>query len=299
MEIKYYNQTEFFKHVMLEDGAISLATGSEPLGATVSITDRTDFYKRIKFDENGNLLVKIAGSAPPTVWSPASLTNLADWWSADTGVSLSGSLVNSWTGLNSNVLSPNNTSQKATFASSDSDMNSNPAIWINPSSVGSDVGYKGIIDAGVVSKTVIMPIYTKANINETSYLMLNSQIILANRMAFIDNPDFVWRYTDGINGQIYDSLGVSDNPGTFLLLMMQYVPGTSGKWFASNSSTFATAVNQNFTSSENLKDLEIGGYAGAIGSSSFKTSEVILINGIPTSEEITNLQSYFATKYGV
>jgi hypothetical protein len=179
-------------------------------------------------------------------------------------------------------------------------MNSNPTIWINPSSVGSDVSYRSVIDAGTVSKTVIMPIYTKANITETSYLMINNNPgSLGNRIAFIDNTDYVYRYTDGLGGSSYTSLGVSDNPGTFLLLMIQYVPGSSARWFASNSSTFGTLSEFGISASDNLLGLEVGGYSDVIGSSSFKTSEVILINGIPTSEEITNLQSYFATKYGV
>jgi hypothetical protein len=64
MEIQYSNRTEFFKHILIEEsgleqGAVNLALGTEPLGAVVDIVDRTDFYKRIKFDENGNLLVKI------------------------------------------------------------------------------------------------------------------------------------------------------------------------------------------------------------------------------------------------
>lgn len=64
MEIQYFNRAEFFKHVMIEEsgleqGAVYLAEGSESLGSVVDITDRTDFYNRIKFDENGNLLVKI------------------------------------------------------------------------------------------------------------------------------------------------------------------------------------------------------------------------------------------------
>ena len=60
MEQQYFNRTEFFKHVMIDNtGAVSIATGAEPLGATVSVINRTDFYNRIKFDENNNLLVKV------------------------------------------------------------------------------------------------------------------------------------------------------------------------------------------------------------------------------------------------
>jgi hypothetical protein len=64
MEIKYYNQTEFFKHALLEEsgleqGALYVKEGSEPIGSPIEVIDRTDFFKKIKFDENGNLLVKI------------------------------------------------------------------------------------------------------------------------------------------------------------------------------------------------------------------------------------------------
>jgi hypothetical protein len=64
MEIQYSNRTEFFKHILIEEsgleqGAVYVALGTEPLGSVVDITDRTDFYNKVKFDENGNLLVKI------------------------------------------------------------------------------------------------------------------------------------------------------------------------------------------------------------------------------------------------
>jgi len=73
MEIQYFNRAEFFNHVMIEEigteqGSILVKEGSEPIGSIVEITDMTDFYKRVKFDENGNLLVKVITFEPVYPW---------------------------------------------------------------------------------------------------------------------------------------------------------------------------------------------------------------------------------------
>lgn len=239
-------------------------------------------------------------------WTPASLSNLYDWWTPSTGVSLSGSNVLTWTGYNGTVLSPVTAGNYATYSASDAAWNNKPSILINPSNAGGEWGYRNnALTTSVSSKTVIAVAKMITLKDETSFTMLLGQ----------NGPRFatIWRttgnelfgYSDGLGAQTYTTLGVSNADGSYIFSLSEYyVNGSAIKWYASNTSTLGTVKKTLSSVTANyafFDTINLGGYqpVANLGCSRFSVVELIYVNGILSAGELSNLETYINTNYGI
>jgi hypothetical protein len=79
----------------------------------------------------GNVEVNPGSTAAPSLWTPADLSNLYIWWSADTGITTSGTNVTSWVskaGVISRTLTQVAGTTATVYNSSDSSFNNKPTV---------------------------------------------------------------------------------------------------------------------------------------------------------------------------
>jgi hypothetical protein len=245
-----------------------------------------------------------AGSTGPTPsWTPADFTNLWDWWTASTGVNTSGGYVDSWDGYNGNSLVPFNGAFKATYSASDANFDNQPSVRINPTFAGTDCGYYTPLDGIALDGTVLMV----ARMN-TKYIS-DYTCLWANSMS----SDRYTMFTEGggdrylyYNSQASPQSGLNGSNctnGEYMFLRGDYNYTTGDtNFYQSNTNTFTNLIgslNPTVGHNYNIANLTLGSYYGIYGTTSdFTVVEFIKIDGIPTSTEISNFETYLANKYG-
>lgn len=73
------------------------------------------------------------GATPPPAWSPADLPGAYIWFRADSGITTTGGLVDTWTDIINGKILTNATSDKFSYNSSDVNFNGQPSIQYNKS----------------------------------------------------------------------------------------------------------------------------------------------------------------------
>jgi hypothetical protein len=121
--------------------------------------------------------------------------------------------------------------------------------------------------------------------------------------TLLGSANTLWGYTDGLgyNGN-YTTLGVSAVAPSYIFNEIVYKPSsTLLEWYGSNTSTLGSVKKQLTAASSTgiLNEVQIGSYFGTIQTPSMSVVEVITINGLITPSDLTNLQSYFNTTYGI
>lgn len=245
----------------------------------------------------------------PSVWSPAQITGLNDWWSSSFGVTLTGSSVSSWQGYNGNQFTPYNPSRLALYTASDPNWLANPSITINPLNLGG-VGNGYVAPTNIVSASVLSTFVVARIINLTDetplLLMLNNTPPNYPRIASLwrtAGPNQIYGYTDGMGyAANYTTLGVNDAAGSYMFNSLVYDPSnTLLEWYASNTSTLGPVRKQLTAASSTriLNEIQLGEYFGILNSSRFSVVEVISVNGIISNPDLVNLQNYINSKYGI
>jgi hypothetical protein len=245
-------------------------------------------------------------TSSPIPWTPASLSNLNDWWSTSFGVVLSGLNVDAWTGYNGKNFTPYNASNKAVYSASDINWNNQPSITINASNAGGEWGYKA--PTNIVAPTLPISAFVIARnntlIDETPLLMIWDNTGSVSRMASLwrtGGGNTLWGYTDGLPNLSYSTLSVSDAAPSYIFNELLYNPllGTMD-WFASNTSILGpTKKSVTGRTALALNEIQLGTYFGILGSLNFSVVEVIMVNGIVPPGELTQLQNYINTTYGI
>lgn len=244
-------------------------------------------------------------TSSPIPWTPASLSNLNDWWSTSFGVVLSGFNVNAWTGYNGKNFTPYNASNKATYSASDINWNNQPSITINPSNAGGEWGYKAPTN---ISVPTTMSAFVVARNNtlsdEKPLLMIWDNSGSNSRMASLwrtAGGDTLWGYTDNLPNVSYSTLSVSDAAPSYIFNELNYNPSAGTMdWFASNTSILGpTKKSLTGRTALALNEIQLGTYFGILGSLNFSVVEVILVNGNVPPGELANLENYINTTYGI
>ena len=253
---------------------------------------------------NTPTLTRTPTPSPVVAWTPASLSNLNDWWSTSFGVVLSGLNVDSWTGYNGKNFTPYNASNKATYSASDSDWNNQPSITINPTNAGGEWGYKAptnFITPTTISTFIVARNNTLADEKPLLLVINPTTSVRAASLWRTAGGNTLWGYGyDGANIQ-YSSLGVSDVAPSYMFNEIIYNNSSSQyDWYASNTSTLGS-VKQTMTGVVNklLTEIQIGTYFGILGSINFSVVEVISVNGIVPPGELSQLENYINTTYGI
>jgi len=258
--------------------------------------------------------VSVSPTPTPTpssagAWTPASLNNLFDWWTADAGVGLSGSDVTGWTGYSGHTLIPYNASYKATYTSSDSDWNNEPSIKFNPNLDTQDCGYYYYLnsaDYNDASVIIVAKLIDKLSTAPSSLNNIFTNGIPDRRFGYfgaVSNDEWGY-YTQGYTTPSeFVQGGTGYTNGNYMILRYDLNNQTGvSKFFQSTTSNLTNEVQQ-ITGSAlgqfNLGNLTIGSYYGVIGAVTPRMSvvEFIKIDGLPSGGEITNLETYINNKY--
>lgn len=247
-------------------------------------------------------------ASPAVAWTPANIIGLNDWWTPSSGVVLSGLNVDSWTGYNGKLFTPYNASNKATYSASDVNWNNQPSITINPTNAGGEWGYKAPTNLTTPSTISSFVVARNNNLSADKplFMIWNNTGAPNSRIATLWNTDggnTLWGYTDGMGHNTnYTSLGVNDTAPSYVFNEMIYVPSsTLLEWYASNTSILGSVKKQLTSASSSivLNELQLGTYFGILGSLTFSVVDVISVNGIISPSDLTNLQNYINTKYGI
>ena len=251
---------------------------------------------------------------PTTTQTPSStpviptFNNLWDWWISDTGVSTNTSLgITGWTGINGNILTPQNVGTNlAQYVSSEVLFNNEPAVFINTATT-INAGYKVATSSSNSSKTILMVGYV-IDVNQVAG---NQSPIIGigsgntPRMTLFGKSSNQFDVFTNACGEIYTG---STWLSGYSFSRISYNRTSGGaSFYYSSANTFNTAIaigssscppsNQNFTAG----NLEIGIYnvGGYQRTPKMKIVEFLLIDGIPTSTELSNYSTYLNLKYNI
>ena len=242
-------------------------------------------------------------------WNPSQISNLWDWWSADSGVGLSGSDVLSWTGYNGNILLPFESSYKALYNDSDPNFGNQPSIKINPTSANTDCGYSVTVNKSDLSGTVIL-------VGKLDGLRPNYMCIIANTVAaggagnryatfFNDGSPYNYAYYVGPTNPIFTVNAASPTIGDYLFLRMSFDNPTNDLFYYQSTSNTFTNLVQSYTTYEdnvnfNEQKLCLGTYQGNVGwTAVMRVVEFIKVDAVMSGTELTNLSTYITNKYGI
>jgi len=234
-------------------------------------------------------------------FTPASLSGLSLWLKSDSGVTLSGSYVTSWTdqsGNNNNAIA--NTGEEPTFVSSF--LNNKPAIEFN------GLGQ-------------IMQI---ADANSLDFLNMSSFIVLkyigqgtGNNIVYIKNanagspadPAMYGLVATLFNGNLSFPLNVNDwvdhttnvdiKDSIPRIFSMTY-GGSDILMYANGFEVGSGSIGGNISTSTGT--LQIGGYNKSFDSAEYfcgQIAEIIMYNRAVTSTERQQVESYLNTKYAI
>lgn len=245
-------------------------------------------------------------------WTPASLTGLYDWWSSSFGLNLTGSFINSWQGFYGNLLIPKTPTERAIYYATDPDFNNYPSVRLNPN-LAQNAGYNATASTNSTSKTLIivskiiddwnspydyhpvigLGVETGADPNMIFFGMTNSY------------PNMYELYSNQGGGEDRFAPGLYTT-GNYLVSMLQYdyssgsmtLYGSNNSSITTFSSTRTIASGINFTTGK----INLGNYynTGCCDNPSIlQIVDIIAVDNILTAGELTSLQNYINTKYGI
>jgi hypothetical protein len=235
-------------------------------------------------------------------WTPAQLSNLWDWWTASSGVGLSGTNVISWSGYNNNVLTRENASFSPLYQSTDAAFNNQPSIRINPNNANADCGMDITTNSNTTSKTwILIGKVIQKKSGDTPILTINEGISTRGGVWGADGSSNYWCYYNGVGANY---AGSNFTNGQYLFLRWDYNrSGGVANYYQSNTNnlgnliqTFNPPTNQNFTGGK----FSVVSYNSQYGvSSKIDIVDVIFVDGILSAGDVTNLQSYITSKYAL
>lgn len=239
---------------------------------------------------------------PTSGWSPANLSNLWDWWTASDGVNTSGSDVTSWDGYNGNILLP--LAGYASYISNDANYNNEPSVLFNPNFNQFDSGYVLAANTNNTSKCIILvgKLILKVTSNANAIYALGSTSF--PRFAMFNSPPSTQiDYYDASGG--YNTSTTSYfSDGDYIFIRMNYDRTTgvinyyesSANTFNNIVGTYTVASGQNYTSGY----YNVLGYGNQYGATpKMSVVELLYLDGIPSSTELTELSTYITNKYGI
>jgi hypothetical protein len=255
----------------------------------------------------------ITPTTSQSVWTPAQMSNLNDWWTADDSskLGLTGTNVDSWSGYNGTVLTPYNNSRKAVYSGSSSVWNSEPCVIFNPNNNSDQIGYKTNKTGTTETQTSIIVCNLEGNGNDKGLMtMWDEATSNASRTAFLENSTDIWSFQEAIvnSGGVYTTTGIPGVTGDYVFGVIEYNASAATKsiqFYVSNTSSLGSPINAatGTRTPELLPRFEIGAYlenvVGLTGTPRFSVVEIIILNGTFGVSDKTNLENYINTKYGI
>lgn len=232
-------------------------------------------------------------------WTPKDINNVWDWWNTENGIIKDGDYVEYWVGTKGTKLEYEE--YKGLFVSSDKDFGNKPSILINPNNRTQESGYYTKVSTKSSSKTIILVSKVFSTYDRSPIVSLGVPSV--NRFG-------VWA-TSNKNYFLYDYekpywFGGDFVSGTYQVVRVEYNREKGGNnYFISNSSdlrkkihSITTKSNKDYTTGK----LFIGGYKpfrDYSKSPKMSVVEFLVLDGIPTDDEVIMYEKYLKYKYGL
>lgn len=232
-------------------------------------------------------------------WTPASLSPTA-WYKADSGVTLNGSTVSAWADQsgNGNNLSQATAANQPTFESAG--LNSRASILFdgtNDSLASANVDLTG---TGALSAFVVLQ---QTSLTNSTYYFLTQSAAFTN--VFAMNANFNGSWSAENNNAAYS---VCSNTSIAPTLNATYLTGTVNRARTTNECTLRinsiavtsnSVYNGNNTNNFGNTPLVMGGYPVGNLWVKARISEVIFFNSELSAGNITLVENYLKTRYGL
>ena len=247
-------------------------------------------------------------SSTPPPFDPSQLNNLYDWWVADTGVGLSGgtgTTVTGWTGYNGLVFTANSLTYPPALVSTDSFFNNQSSIRFNPTSASTQTAGMKVPNSNFSGSITTIMVYMVEG-NSYNYSIDADTMYIGtffnDQMTAFGLSFNVW-YLYANSGSFQINTGTTYN--TDVPIFQRYTfdrPNSELEYYMNNTNDLTTLLATGSSGSADCATGNLGifdweGYFGYTPVA--RVIEVIHINGIPSGTELTNLQTYYSTKYGL
>lgn len=227
-------------------------------------------------------------------WTPKDINNVWDWWNTENGIIKEGDYVEYWVGAKGTKLEHG--SDKGLLISSDKDFGNKPSILMNPNNRYKDCGYYTKSSSASSSKTVFLVGKLYEN-NSWKYILTN----------FGSQSFGIWGDKSGYftANYYFNDFIISNglfNKNSFQFLRIDYNREKGGtSFYTSNSVSFRNKIHT-FPSQPNIdyinRKLGLGYYDSKYGQTpKMSVVEFLVLDGIPTDDEVIMYEKYLKYKY--
>lgn len=244
--------------------------------------------------------------AQASSWTPASFTDIKYWWNTGYGLTLGGSALQSWedevAGL---TLSKHATGTGMTYTATDSALNNKPSISndgtlapvLNSNISGGILGGDDFTQIFIGLPDVVgSNVYSIWGGQTTTSAQASELVPYVSSPDGTDTPGF-YRYA--LNGAGRVNMTSVSNTGVLTYHIVAY-DASAGSITQYWNSTTANSTTTGYPTEADRAPfrLEIGGYnnASSLGFQG-KIVEYIVLDGIPTSQELSDLDTYVSNTY--
>jgi hypothetical protein len=229
-------------------------------------------------------------------WTPKRMDNLFDWWNSQSGIIKEGDLVEYWIGLNGNKMDHGSDKDRALIVSSDKNWGGNPSVLMNPKFKYKDCGYYVKSSSNKSSKTVFM-VAKVYDIHKTNNIMINFGNAVFGMWGYSNGSYFVHHY-----GYPHFNKGDKFASNTYQFLRFSYDRTKGGTdYFVDNKPSFRSKIHT-FNSKPDLnytsRKIGVGHYDSNYGQTpKMSVVEVLVLDGIPSEDEVITYEKYLKYKY--
>lgn len=230
-------------------------------------------------------------------WTPKRMDNLWDWWNSQSGIIKEGDYVEYWIGSQGTKMEHGSDKNKALLVPSDKDWNNNPSILMNPNFNYTDCGYYAKSSINKSSKTVFLVSKVYDIHSKASNVTINFGNAVFGMWGNSDKTYFVHHY-----GYPHYNVDNKFTKESYQFLRFSYDRSKGGtNFYSSNKGSFRDKIFT-FSSKPNLdytsKKIGVGYYGSAYGKTpKMSVVEVLVIDGIPSEDEVITYEKYLKYKY--
>ena len=231
-------------------------------------------------------------------WTPREIKNVWDWWNSENGIIKEGDYIEYWIGVKGTKLEHGSDKDKALFVGSDKDWGNKPSVLMNPNFKTKDCGYYTKSSTAKSSKTVFM-VSKLYDFHKNNNIMFNFGMSSIGIWGNSNGSYFVYHITHPHTGA-----GNKFTKGSYQFIKVSYDFINGGTTYSvDNDLSFRNTIHT-FNSKSGLyysnRTLGLGYYDSKYGQTpKMSVVELLVLDGIPTDEEVITYEKYLKYKYNL
>ena len=258
---------------------------------------------------HGGFANNAPASTPPAAWTPESLTGIQEWWYSGAGVVETSNQVQSWTGQINNTVLTKGTGTGMTYTAADAEANNKPTIGQNSSR-----NLATLINTNITTFTPTVERYlgfigiSNDSTSEVTRLIGGQTVgygadgfsLMVDSFENPSTPGYYYTVPGEGTGRRTGAGTIVDGDVFWMIISID----STGLLGTVNLNGTQTSINPN----DAIDDVtpmvwEVGGYnnspgpVNGPGNWNGKVIESFFGNGVPTSEDLTNLNTYVTNTY--